>query len=95
MRRGWINMLSTIPSVSTEKSRALACTFSCPLLLRNTYSDKNLSILDKKNILQDKFQDFSSSSLTQNNKKNRIESKLSNRIFQIFTSFDDKKLFDE
>ena len=88
-------MLSTIPSVSTEKSRSLVRTYSCPLSLRQIYENKNLNIIEKKNFLQDKFQDLDSISLSQNCRKNRLENKLSNRFFHIFTSLDDKKLFDE
>ena len=96
-------MLATIPSISIEKSKALSLTYSCPAALRKEYEKKNISENDKKILLQDKFQDFEnniilsslSSSQTQKKIKNRVESKLSKRIFHIFTELDPEKPFDE
>ena len=96
-------MLATIPSISIEKSKALSLTYSCPAALRKEYEKKNIAENDKKILLQDKFQDFEnniilsslSSSQTQKKIKNRVESKLSKRIFHIFTELDPEKPFDE
>ena len=97
-------MLATIPSISIEKSKALSLTYSCPAALRKEYEKKNIAENDKKILLQDKFQDFEnnniilsslSSSQMQKKTKNRVESKLSKRIFHIFTELDPEKPFDE
>ena len=96
-------MLATIPSISIEKSKALSLTYSCPAALRKEYEKRNISENDKKILLQEKFQDFEnniilsslSSSQTQKKTKNRVESKLSKRIFHIFTELDPEKPFDE
>jgi hypothetical protein len=95
-------MLATIPSVSIEKSKALSLTYSCPAALRKEYEKTTISESDKKILLQDKFQDFdvilsssSSSSQTQKKTKNRVESKLSKKIFHIFTELDPETPFDE
>ena len=87
-------MLSTVNSISIEKSKILTLSYSCPILLRKIYLDPDLSIEDKKNILQDKFHDLSLSSSSQNNKKNRMEYKLSHRLYHIFSSSDPEKKFD-
>lgn len=87
-------MLSTIHSISLEKSKLLATSFSCPILLRNIYKNEELSIENKKLFLQDKFYDFNKLLLSQNNKKIRMENILSNRLYQIFTSLDPETLFN-
>lgn len=95
-------MLATIPSVSIEKSKALSLTYSCPAALRKEYENANISEGDKKTLLQHKFQDYdliltssSSSSQIQKKVKNRVESKLSKKIFHIFTELDPETPFDE
>ena len=87
-------MLSTVNSISIEKSKILTSSFSCPNLLREIYFDSDLSEENKKNILQDKFHDLSLTLSSQNNKKNRKENKLSLRLYHIFTSRDPEKNFD-
>lgn len=95
-------MLATIPSVSIEKSKALSLNYSCPAALRKEYENPKISVTDKKTLLQDKFQDFdsilsssSSSSQTQKKIKNRVEIKLSKRLFHIFTELDPDTPFDD
>ena len=87
-------MLSSLPGLSLDKSKAFVTNYSCPSKLRKIYENKKINNDEKKKFLEDKFFDI----LTPAQKKPKalqLQNKLSHKLFHIFTSLDSDKVFDE
>lgn len=79
LQETWIRMLQMIPKVSNEKARTFVRDekLSCPLKLLDVYSDANLSVDQKKALLQSSF-----------SSKAGREIKISKQIYNLFVELD-------